>query len=90
MKVRVALKDLEKLPELGEFFLTPSCFQHLQPPPNPNRVVAAQEKGGHETAREARPIGNAIRSHSKEGTLAATDKRGHSPATPGEEGGRNH
>lgn len=40
--------------------------------------------------REARQIGNAIRSHSKEGTLAATDKGGHSPATPGEEGGRNH
>lgn len=40
--------------------------------------------------REARQIGNAIKSHSKGGTLAATDKRGHSPATPGEEGGRNH
>lgn len=40
--------------------------------------------------REAWQIGNAIRSHSKRGTLTATDKRGHSFATPGKEGGRNH
>lgn len=40
--------------------------------------------------REARKIGNAIRSHSKEGTLAVTDKRGQSHVTPGEEGRRDH
>lgn len=40
--------------------------------------------------RKARQIGNAIKSYSKEGTLPATDKRGHSPVTPGEEGGRNY
>lgn len=40
--------------------------------------------------RETKQRGNAIRSHGEGGTLAAADKRGYSPATPGEEGGRNH
>lgn len=65
-----------------------------------NTIVSAQEKTflplmtlpawAAMGLGEARQKGNAIRIHSKEGTLAVTDKRGHSPATPGEEGGRNH
>lgn len=65
-----------------------------------NTILSVQEKGfcplmpllswAAMGPREARQIGNAIRSPSKGGTLAATDKRGRSPATPGEEGGRNH
>lgn len=39
---------------------------------------------------ETRRLGNAIRSHSKKRTLETTDKGGHSPVTPGEEGGCNH
>lgn len=80
--------------------MPPSCFQSLPHSPLQYCRKCTRERilppdvftsvGSHGTVRDARQIGNAIRSHSKKGTLAATDKRGHSPATPGEEGGRNH
>ncbi len=65
-----------------------------------NNIESAHEKGFYPLMslpacaamglRVVWQIGNAIRGHIKGGTLAATDKRGHSSATPGEEGGRNH